>query len=86
MSGDISPLSPASATPLVREKRHYPGEQKEKNLKKQAQDVQTSDDEQAKNESDDDEQAKNESDDDEQENTVNRDEKNVKIGHIDEYV
>ena len=76
MSGDISPLSPASATPLVREKRHYPGEQKEKNLKKKAQDDQTSDDE----------QAKNESDDDEQENTVNKDEKNVKIGHIDEYV
>lgn len=65
MSGDISPLSPASPTPLVREKRHYPSEQKDKNQKKQEHD----------------EQADNEA----QQKPVNVDEKNVKVGHIDEY-
>jgi len=76
MAGDISPMSPASPTPLVREKRHYPGEQKEKNQKKKAPDDQANDDE----------QAKNDSDNDVQQNTVNIDQKNVKIEHIDEYV
>lgn len=68
MSGDISPLRPASPTPLVREKRHYPGEQKDN---QQQQDK--------------DSQSKKESDDDLQQKPVNTDEKNGKVGHIDEY-
>ena len=69
MSGDISPMSPASPTPLVREKRHYPGDQKEKKQKQ-----------------DDDAQSKKEPDNDAQQKPVNIDEKNGKVGHIDEYV
>ncbi len=76
MAGDISPMSPVSPTPLVREKRHYPNEEKEKKLKQQKQDDQP----------DDDEQLKKDSDDDEQQKRVNIDEKNVTVGHIDEYV
>ncbi len=72
MSGDISPLVPVSSTPLVREKRHYPGDQKEK---KQEQDEQTNDEAQSEKESDSDSQQK----------PVNIDEKNGKVGHIDEY-
>jgi hypothetical protein len=48
MSGDISPLSPTSPTPLVREKRHYPGEQKDKNQKKQEHDEQVANEAQQK--------------------------------------
>jgi len=72
MAGDISPMSPVSSTPLVREKRHYPNEEKEKNQKN--------------DQSDDDQQLKKESDDDMQQKRVNNDKKNVTVGHIDEYV
>ncbi|MCW8930675.1 MAG: hypothetical protein OQL19_10600 [Gammaproteobacteria bacterium] len=72
MSGDISPLSPISSTPLVREKRHYPGDQKEN---KQEQSDQT----------DDDAQSKEESEVDSQQKPMNNDKKNGKVGHIDEY-
>ncbi len=68
MSGDISPLRPASPTPLVREKRHYPGEQKDSQQKQ-----------------DKDTQSKKESDDGLHQKPVNTDEKNGKVGHIDEY-
>ncbi len=76
MAGNISPMSPISPTPLVREKRHYPDEHKDKNLKKQQQADST----------DDDEQPETESEDESQQKPVNIDEKNVKVGHIDEYV
>ena len=37
MSGDIRALTPLSSMPLVREKRHYPGEQKKDQYKKKQQ-------------------------------------------------
>lgn len=75
MSGDISPLRPVSPSPMVREKRHYPNEEKDKNEKKQEQDAP----------SDDDAQLKNESASDVPQKAVNIDKNNVKVGHIDEY-
>ncbi len=68
MSGDIPPLNPVSPTPLVREKRHYPGEHK---------------DDQAR--SDKESQEKQSPDDGSNQNPVNTNEKNGKVGHIDEY-
>lgn len=69
MSNDISPLTPSSPTPLVREKRHYPGDQKEKQQPK-----------------DEDAQSKKDSDEPSSQKPVNIDEKDGKVGHIDEYV
>ncbi len=75
MSGDISPLGPVSPTPLVREKRHYPNEQKDKNLNQQEQSTQA----------DDEAQSDKKSENDVPQKSMNGDKKNVKVGHIDEY-
>ncbi len=75
MPGDIAPLGPVSPTPLVREKRHYPNEQKDKNLKKQEQNAQTEDEQPSDKGSGNDVLQK----------SVNGDKNNVKVGHIDEY-
>lgn len=74
MSSDIPPLVPVSSPPLVREKRHYPGDQKDNSQKKS--DASSTDEHQHQEESDDDLSHK----------PVNTDKKNVKVGHIDEYV
>ncbi len=75
MPGDITPLGPVSPPPLVREKRHYPNEQKDKNLKKQEQNAQTEDEQPSDNGAGNDVLQK----------SVNGDKNNVKVGHIDEY-
>ena len=76
MASDIQPLTSVSSTPLVREKRHYPGEQKEKQQKKQ--------DKQEKNTSDD-VPAEPEADDIELKKSIDIDEKSARVKHIDEY-
>ncbi|MCU7939694.1 MAG: hypothetical protein KZQ64_06175 [gamma proteobacterium symbiont of Bathyaustriella thionipta] len=76
MSNDIPPLVPASSPPLVREKRHYPGDQKnQKHNKKKSEYSATEED-----------QLPEETDDDLLHKPVNTDKNNVKVGHIDEYV
>ena len=75
MSGDISPLRPVSITPLVREKRHYPGDQKENSRDKQEKDELDNNTDAEDKESTEDMQQKN----------VNIDKNNVTVGHIDEY-
>jgi hypothetical protein len=75
MSGDILPMSPVSATRLVQEKRHYPGQHKEQSPK---------DDKESEKDSTGDAQLMNEQSTAEQKN-VNAQGKNVKVGHIDEY-
>lgn len=76
MSSDIPPLVPVSAPPLVREKRHYPGDQKNQQQNKKKSDASSSDDDQRAEKLDDDLHQK----------PVNTDKNNVKVGHIDEYV
>lgn len=75
MSGDISPLRPVSSTPLVREKRHYPGDQKDNNQDKQEKDEPGNNTDAEEKKSSQDVQQKN----------VNIDPNNVTVGHIDEY-
>lgn len=36
MSGDIAPMSPLPPSPLVRERRHYPGQHKDDQTRQQA--------------------------------------------------
>lgn len=80
MSGDILPLTPVSSTPLVREKRHYPGEQKDKNqTKDEPADDELLSKEESEEKSDDDTQQKV------QQKSVKIDKKDGKVGHIDEY-
>ena len=76
MASDIQPLTSVSSTPLVREKRHYPGEQKKNQQKKQ--------DKQEKNTSDD-VPAEPETDDIELKKGIDIDEKSARVKHIDEY-
>lgn len=75
MSSDIPPLVPVSSPPLVREKRHYPGEQKNQQQNKKKSDAASENEQQTE-----------ESDADKLPEPVNTDNKNVKVGHIDEYV
>lgn len=75
MTTDISPLTPVPSTPLVREKRHYPGEQKEQAQQKQ---------QNSQNQ----EKPSEEADKEEKSLTkkpVDIDEKDVTVRHIDEY-
>ena len=76
MASDIQPLTSVSSTPLVREKRRYPGEQKKNQQKKQ--------DKQEKN-TPDDAQGVSEADNIELEKSVDNDEKSARVKHIDEY-
>jgi len=75
MSSDIPPLMPISSPPLVREKRHYPGDQKQQSENQKKSDDSSVDDDQSTEETD-----------DLLHKPANADKKNVNIGHIDEYV
>ncbi|MCU7836186.1 MAG: hypothetical protein KZQ83_13170 [gamma proteobacterium symbiont of Taylorina sp.] len=80
MSGDIQALTSLTPTPLVREKRHYPGDQKKQ--KQQQKQQQTSEEDENAEALDSEEQGlKNK-----QEKNMDSDEKNVRVMHIDEYV
>lgn len=72
MSGDIQPLTSITATPLVREKRHYPNEQKQQ--KKSTADEVKQDSGIANNELD-----------NAGEENMDNDNKSAGIKHIDEY-
>jgi len=81
MSNDISPLSAVSSTPLVREKRHYSGENASKKKKsddqskkkKKQQEIETL----PEDKTIEGEQSKN---------SIDKEIENVKVSHIDEYV
>jgi len=75
MADDIQPLTPMNPTPLVREKRHYRGEQEQ----------QTQQHKQPKKKPADESAAENEVQDGTPEKQVDIDEKNVTVRHIDEY-
>ena len=75
MSSDIPPLMPVSSPPLVREKRHYPGDQKKQSENQKKSDDSSVDDDQSAGETD-----------DLLNKPANADKNNVNIGHIDEYV
>lgn len=88
MSGDIRALTSLAPMPLVREKRHYPGEQqkqkqKQKQHKKKQQQL-SADEQQDADETD----AQEELEDEDiiQQKKLDNDEKNVRVLHIDEYV
>ena len=76
MADDIQPLTPMTSTPLVREKRHYPGEQEQ-----QAQQYKK----QQKKKSSDEAEVAKETSDDLSKKLVDIDEKNATVRHIDEY-
>ncbi|MCP3851124.1 MAG: hypothetical protein GY694_12930 [Gammaproteobacteria bacterium] len=80
MSGDIPPLNPVAPTPLVREKRHYPGEHKDDQARS---DKESQSDK--KSPKDEESQEKQSPDDGANQNPMNTNEKNGKVGHIDEY-
>lgn len=73
MAGDIQPLAPTQSTPLVREKRHYRGEQEQQAQQYKQQKQKSS------------EQSKQETDDEKGKKPVDIGEKNVTVKHIDEY-
>ena len=75
MADDIQPLTPMNPTPLVREKRHYRGEQEQ----------QAQPHKQPKKKPADETAAENEVKDGLPEKQVDLDEKNVTVRHIDEY-
>ena len=97
MSGDIRALTPLSSMPLVREKRHYHGEQKKDQYKKKQQHGSTNNQERV-----DDPAIANIPDSDvsdpelsskpelteleeQQKKNVDHDGKNVRVMHVDEY-
>ena len=71
MATDIPPLTPLTPTPLVREKRHYPGEEKDKPQSKKQKNEQNS--------------GKDGAHDKEADKPVDIDEKDGTVRHIDEY-
>lgn len=76
MANDIAPLTPITPTPLVRQKRHYPGEERQQPQQRQRR-------------SDTDSSADH-TDEELEEKTINKksvdiDEKDVTVRHIDEY-
>ena len=73
MSSDIQPLTSIIATPLVREKRHYPNEQKQQKNS-------TSDEEKQ------DSGIENDELDNAGEENMDNDNKQTGVKHIDEYV
>ena len=73
MSSDIQPLTSITATPLVREKRHYPNEQKQQ--KKSTAD-----------EAEQDSSVENDEADNAGEENIDIEKKNAGVKHIDEYV
>ncbi len=81
MSGDIRALTSLAPMPLVREKRHYPGEQQKQHKKKQQQ---LSADEQ-QDDVEIDAQEEVEDEDLIRQKKLGNDEKNVRVLHIDEY-
>ncbi len=84
MSGDIRALTSLAPMPLVREKRHYPGEQQKQKQHKKKQQQLSADEQQDADETD----AQEELEDEDiiQQKKLDNDEKNVRVLHIDEYV
>ncbi|MDX2503624.1 MAG: hypothetical protein QNL62_03995 [Gammaproteobacteria bacterium] len=73
MPDDIQPLTSVSSSPLVRERRHYPGDQQKQQSKKQ--DKKASDDA----------QTRPEVDNSIAQNDMDIDKKNARDNHIDEF-
>lgn len=73
MSSDIQPLTSIIATPLVREKRHYPNEQKQQK-------------ESTADEVEQDSGVESDETDNGSEENIGIDKKNAGVKHIDEYV
>jgi len=84
MSGDIKPLSSLNSMPLVREKRHYPGDQNKQQQKKQQQKEEQLSSTENEEEPEVDAEVQG-SDKEDKETNVDSDEKNFKVKHIDEY-
>lgn len=83
MSGDIRALTSLAPMPLVREKRHYPGEQKKQEQHKKKQQQLSVDEQQDADETDAQEYV--EDGDIIQQKKLDNDKKNVRVLHIDEY-
>lgn len=77
MSVNVQPLTSITPTPLVREKRHYPGDQKKQQQNKQKEAKSAEPQDEADVEQD---ELKAE-----QKKSMDIDEKNVRVKHIDEY-
>ena len=84
MSGDIRALTSLAPMPLVREKRHYPGEQQKQKQHKKKQQQLSADEQQDADEID--AQGEVEDEDIIQQKKLDNDGKDVRVLHIDEYV
>ena len=83
MSGDIRALTPLAPMPLVRGKRHYPGEQQKQEQHKKKQPQLSAESQEQVDEPD----TQNEVEDVDiiQQKKLDNDGKNVRVLHIDEY-